>query len=116
VYDELLPTNAIHFLSTRQRCAIANHEYYSQGRCLDDLNKLSNSGSPIAQYIHDVRSWGSDVVVWWAGHGQLLIRSTSCPTCHVQIYHSVAHMDGVSNESTKIISITTRSQWDITYP
>jgi hypothetical protein len=40
-------------------------------------------------------------VVWWASHGQMLIRCTRHPTCHVQLDHSVAHMDGVSNESTK---------------
>jgi hypothetical protein len=68
---------------------------------LNNLNKLTNSRSPIAQYIYHVRSWRRDVVVRWTGHGQVLTRSTRCPTCHIQLDHPVAHMDGVSNESTE---------------
>jgi hypothetical protein len=53
------------------------------GHPLDDLNKLSNSRSPITQYIYHVWSWGSNVMIRWTDHGQVLTRSTRCPTSHV---------------------------------
>jgi hypothetical protein len=94
------PANTIRFIATRAN-TVQQITSSCPGHRLNNLNKLTNSRSPIAQYIYHVRSWRRDVVVRWAGHGQVLTRSTRCPTCHIQLDHPVAHMDGVSNESTE---------------
>jgi hypothetical protein len=85
-------------MPTRWRCAIKSRSTLSHRLC--DLNKLSNAGSSIDQHIYNVRSWWSDVVVWWAIHEERLIWSARCPTSHVQFEHSVSHMDRVSDKST----------------
>ena len=94
------PANAIRFIATRAN-TVQQITSSCPGHRLNNLNKLTNSRSPIAQYIYHVRSWRRDVVVRWTGHGQVLTRSTRCPTCHIQLDHPVAHMDGMSNESTE---------------
>jgi hypothetical protein len=114
VYYAFLPANAIRFIVKRQRCAITTN--CPPTHRSDNLNELSNSRSSIAQYINHVRPWGSDVVVWWASHSQLLIRCTWDPSCHVQVDHSMAHMERVRNESARNHQRGDSNRKRLTYP
>jgi hypothetical protein len=113
-YYGFLPANAIRFIIKRQRCAITTN---CSAHRSSNLNELSNSRSSITQDINHVRSWGSDVIIRWTSYGQLLICCACNPTCHVQVDHSMAHMEGVSYEPARKASARhLKPMESVTYP